>query len=144
MLKIFSRSRYRYLHLSCHGDEESIDTTLDEIKFKELGKILKPHLKKRRLFVSSCEVVNDQFAKAVMPASGCYSIAGTSEEVNFDQAAALWVSFYYLVFKEEEAAMRKGREIKLALKELARLYDVSIAYYGNSSRASAGYRTRSF
>ena len=83
VLKIFSRSRYRYLHLSCHGDEESIDTTLDEIKFKELGKILKPHLKKRRLFVSSCEVVNEKFAKAVMRASGCLSVAGTSDEVDF-------------------------------------------------------------
>ena len=144
VLKIFSRSRYRYLHLSCHGDEESIDTTLDEIKFKELGEILKPHLKKRRLFVSSCEVVNDQFAKAVMPASGCLSIAGTYDEVDFDQAAALWVSFYYLVFKESEATILKGRKVRSALEELARLFDAPIAYYGKSRRARAGYRVRHF
>ena len=140
VLKIFSRSRYRYLHLSCHGDEESIGTTLDEIKFKELGKILKPHLKKRRLFVSSCEVVNDQFAKAVMRASGCLSIAGTSDEVDFDQAAALWVSFYYLAFKDPEATILKGREVRSVLEELARLFDVPIAYYGKSGRARVGYR----
>lgn len=144
VLKIFSRSRYRYLHLSCHGSDESIYTTLDEIKFKGLGKILKPHLRKRRLFVSSCEVVNDQFVKAVMPSSGCYSIAGTSEKVRFDKAAALWVSFYYLAFQEPEKTTLQGRDVRSALEELARLFDVPITYCGKSRRTTAGYRIKSF
>ena len=31
----FHKSQYRYLHISCHGSEESISTTLDEIPFAE-------------------------------------------------------------------------------------------------------------
>ena len=59
VLNRFGKSRYRYLHLSCHGDEETISTTLDEgIEFHDLSTTLNKYLKSRRLFVSSCDVVN--------------------------------------------------------------------------------------
>ena len=93
VLDLFERSQYRYLHLSCHGDDESIATTLDdEIGFRELSEIMNPHLKRRRLFVSSCDVVNDQLAKTLMP-SGCLSITGPTQKVGFAEAAILWTSF---------------------------------------------------
>ena len=76
VLNRFGKSQYRFLHLSCHGDEESISTTLDkDIEFYDLSTILNPHLRSRRLFISSCDVVNDQLAQTVMP-SGCISVAG--------------------------------------------------------------------
>ena len=56
LMHLFQATRYRYLHLSCHGDADSIKTTLDIIDFKELGTILNPYMHRRRLFVSSCEV----------------------------------------------------------------------------------------
>src|ERR1700722_3376080 len=44
--RMFSSSRYRYLHLSCHGDAggNAMHTTLDRIPFAESSSILKPHL----------------------------------------------------------------------------------------------------
>lgn len=44
VLSIFEDSEYRYLHLSCHGSSNSMETTLDSISFKELGSILAPCL----------------------------------------------------------------------------------------------------
>lgn len=95
---IFDASRYRYLHLSCHGSPQSMATTLDTIPFEQLGGILQPHLHNKRLFLSACEMVNEELAKAIIPDSGCYSIIGPSESVKFSDAAILWASFYHLIF----------------------------------------------
>src|SRR5438270_10257466 len=50
----FSRSRYRYLHLSYHGNETQFWTTLDAIDWRELVQVLAPIKGRRRLFISSC------------------------------------------------------------------------------------------
>ena len=63
VLGMFKRSNYRYLHLSCHGNSKSIATTLDNIEFEDLGKLLNRFLKGRRVFMSSCETVNDRASK---------------------------------------------------------------------------------
>ena len=138
----FGKSKYRYLHLSCHGNDESIWTTLDNIEFDELGKILRPHLLGRRLFLSSCEVVNERLAEAVMPKSGCNSIIGPTENVDFDRAAVMWASFYYLAFEEDTRKMDRDAIIPI-LNKVARLFDIPIAYYGRHS-GSSGYRREMF
>jgi hypothetical protein len=46
VLREFSLSRYRYLHLSCHGDDSSMSTTLDTVPFSEFGPLVAPHLQK--------------------------------------------------------------------------------------------------
>ena len=141
-LILFKKSKYRYLHLSCHGGTKSISTTLDCIKFQELGEILKPLFKKRRLFISSCLVVNDQLADAVMP-SMCLSIMGPTEEVLFDKAERFWSSFYRLAFKLDDKRMRP-RVIKPLANELAQRVGVSIAYYARRSSSRRGYRRTRF
>src|ERR1700688_2947072 len=52
LLEQFASSSYRYLHLSCHGNDGSMFTTLDPIQFSELGRLIRTYLRKRRLFVS--------------------------------------------------------------------------------------------
>jgi hypothetical protein len=42
MALLFAKSRFRYLHISCHGNTEEMVMTFDRIKFSELGKILRP------------------------------------------------------------------------------------------------------
>lgn len=137
-LRLFEKSDYRYLHLSCHGNDESICTTLDQVSFPELGALLNPYLEERRLFMSSCETVNDQLARAVMQGSGCFSVSGPTEEVDFDKAAILWASFYHLAFKDNEKRW-KGKVVRNNLKRLARLFGVSVAYCGRDSSLSEGY-----
>src|ERR1700683_5396197 len=90
LLKQFASSSYRYLHLACHGDTDTMYTTLDPIPFSEFGPLVRPYLRKRRLFVSDCYATNQALADNVMPDSGCYSILGLDEDIYFSEAAVLW------------------------------------------------------
>lgn len=119
VLGIFQKSGYRYLHISCHGGENSIWTTLDEITYDELGLILKDKLEKKRLFLSACSVVNKDLAKEIIPRTKCYSIIGPARDIGFNDAAIMWASFYHLMFKENSTSMiREG-----LLKNLQKVVD---------------------
>jgi hypothetical protein len=141
--KRFGQSTYRYLHLSCHGNESSMATTLDSIDFSELGSILRPHLEKRRLFVSACEMVNESLAEAVIPKSGCYSIIGPNESVAFSDAAIFWPSFYHLMFRHNTDAMKRADLLK-HLSSVSQLYDLRISYFSSSRSSRAGYKAKYF
>lgn len=119
VLDIFQKSGYRYLHISCHGGENSIWTTLDEITYDELGLTLKNKLEKKRLFLSACSVVNKDMAKTIIPQTKCYSIIGPARDIGFNDAAIMWAAFYHLMFKENSTSMiREG-----LLKNLQKVVD---------------------
>ncbi len=103
----FYDSDYRYLHISCHGgaNGDSIWTTMDEIKFDELALILEGNLYRKRLFLSSCSVVNQKLAKTVIPKTECFSIIGPKKDIEFRDAAIMWASFYHLMFKKNKKNM---------------------------------------
>jgi len=139
LLKLFNRSNYRYLHLSCHGDRESISTTLDRIPFSELAKLVRPYLREKRLFISACSAVNDDLAKIVIPSSKCFSIIGPAEDILFSDAAIIWASFYHLVFREDPKKMIRV-DILSILKNVANTFGVSINYFSISKRSKEGYK----
>ena len=126
IMRHFQSSKYRYLHLSCHGDKKSIDTTLNEIYFEELAEIMNPYLDRRRLFVSSCEVVNEDLAEAIIKRSGCLSVAGPTEKISFADAETLWKSFYKTAFDQRPKRMI-SKEIRLILEDLANLFSIPLA-----------------
>jgi len=127
----FDESKYRYLHISCHGSPNSMETTLDSVPFKELGTILSPCLDKKRVFISACEMVNKKLANALIDNSNCYSVIGPSEPVEFSDATIFWASFYHLMFSKNESAMKRY-EIKNVLKNITKLFDVPVNYYSKS------------
>jgi len=139
----FGQSGYRYLHLSCHGNATSMATTLDSIEFSELGRILRPQLEKRRLFVSACEMVNEHLAEAVIPKSGCYSIIGPNESIAFSDAAIFWPSFYHLMFRHNADAMKRADLIK-HLKSVCELFGLRISYFSASRSSRTGYKVKHF
>ena len=109
VIKKFRDSKFRYLHLSCHGSETSMATTLDSIPFEKLGEILRPSLDGKRIFLSSCKMANEKLAASLIPQSGCYSVIGPSSSVGFSDAAVMSASFYHLIFRLNETAIkRKG------------------------------------
>ncbi|MBX7185990.1 MAG: hypothetical protein K1Y01_12675 [Vicinamibacteria bacterium] len=126
--KTFGASRYRYLHLSCHANKTLMATTLDRISFADLGDILRPHLGKRRVFLSACEMGTKELALALLKDSGCYSVIGPAEAVEFGDAALLWSSFYHLMFKRNHAAMQR-KWITAHLQDTANLFQVSMNYF---------------
>lgn len=138
LLNQFGSSSYRYLHLSCHGDSNTMFTTLDPIPFSEFGPMIKPYLRKRRLFISACSATNRALADNVMPGSGCYSILGPDEDIYFSDAAVLWASFYHVMFAADSTAM-KYKTIKAKAQEVANMYRVRLKLVGHDKEDAKNY-----
>jgi hypothetical protein len=141
VLDIFEDSEYRYLHISCHGNKDSLTTTLDPLPFPEFGNMVKPYLKHRRLFISACSSVNDYFASSIMPGSGCYSILGPQKDIRLSDAAILWASFYHVMFAADSEAMRHA-VIRTKAQELANIYRVPLTLVNHKQSHAKGYTLR--
>ena len=138
-IKLFGKSQYRYLHLSCHANPHAMYTTFDEVSFSELGAMLRPRIRNRRVFVSACEMANSRLAGELLPGTGCYSLIGPARDIRFDDAAAFWVSFYHLMFKLNPRTMR-NRELRDRIVELSSVFEQPIHYFGASRKAKRGFQ----
>jgi hypothetical protein len=138
VLQRFTASNYRYLHLLCHANHESLSTTLDTISFAEFANIICPHLKQRRLFVSACSIANDDLASVVMPRSGCYSILGPAQDIYFGDAAILWASLYHVMFAYDSNAMT-GSILRTKAQAVANMYQLRLNYFGRDTSKKRGY-----
>jgi hypothetical protein len=138
-IRAFGKSNYRYLHLSCHGDPEGLCTTnQEEIDFDELAEMLEPHMAGRRLFVSACKMVHSDLAKAVIPASGCYSVVGPTHNIAFTDSAVVWAAIYHLAFSEDSDRITRS-SLQSKLKDACELFDVSFAFFAKTSKLKRGY-----
>ena len=137
VVEIFEESNYRYLHISCHGGENSLCTTLDEIPYDELGEILKDSLFKKRLFLSACSAVNKKLAQSVIPKTKCYSIIGPDGDIAFSDATIMWASFYHLMFNENSQNMLSEGLVK-NLQKVVDTFGESLNYYSISK--SQGFK----
>lgn len=138
-LKHFKRSDYRYLHLSSHGEAEGMQlTSQEEIDFDELAVLLKPVLKNRRLFLSVCSMVHDDFAEEMITKTGCYSVAGPTSEIYFRDAAVFWIAAYHLIFKADKNRM-SNKTLKAVLGQVRDMFDLEIAYYSKSKKQARGF-----
>ena len=135
----FCTSQYRYLHLSCHGNEDVLATTLDVLPFGKVGPLLRPYLVNRRLFISACSAVNDELAAKIMRLGGCRSIVGPTGKVGFAQAAAFWIAFYERMFDHNPNAMAPTT-MEQVLSDLQTTFQLPISYINR--RRSAPYWTR--
>lgn len=136
--KIFRDSGYRYLHLSCHGNEEAISLTFGEATYKDFAGIFEKKLHNRRLFVSGCNLGNIQFAKEVFATNGgMYSITAPTKKVFFDQSISFWSTFYYMMHAWDSTMMKKKR-LNQVLTQLATLFELPLAhYYRDTAQAAA-------
>lgn len=132
MVTLFAKSGFRYLHISCHGNTTEMATTFDRISFPELGRILRPHLRGRRIFLSACEMTTKKLAdELLLHGSGCYSVIGPVEKVYFSDAALLWSSFYHLAFRTNDAVMKR-KWVLAHLRSTATLFGVRLNYFSTS------------
>lgn len=140
LLGEFEQSNYRYLHLSCHGNENGriLHTTLDPIPFAELGPMLSPFMQNRRLFLSACSMANKFLAKQLMPDSGCYSILGPVDEIYFRTAPLLWASLYYFMFTEDKKVM-KHSVLRGKAQDVADMFRVNLNYIRREPGQPLGY-----
>lgn len=141
VLEIFEKTEYRYLHLSCHGSENSIETTLDSINFTEFADIITPYLDYKRLFVSACSAAKKELANEVFPYCKCYSLIGFDEEIYFHDAAITWASFYHLILKNDKM---KFDNISVRIEQLSELYNVPINFFQASKTRKQKYQLKQF
>ena len=124
----FYRTRNRYLHISCHGNQRNVSLTLDTMGFRDFCDLIKPYVRHRRVFFSACEVVNRSLASAMLPKSGCYSLIGPRKTIEFNDAVLMWASFYHLMFRDDFDAM-KGGKIRWALRRIRAAFGIQFDYY---------------
>lgn len=135
---VFAKSNYRYLHISMHGNKDGVATSLDWIPNGELADILRPALKQKRVFFSTCKVPSKSLAKMLFKEPSPYSLIGPTEAINFANSASFWCAFYTLMFELNEAAM-KHADISNILKMLQPIAGVPIAYFRRDTNKN-GYR----
>ena len=139
MINLFDESECRYLHISCHADSRSMATTFDEVRYADLGNMLRPCLSNRRVFVSACQMASKSLAMELWPDSGCNSLIGPKKSIAFDNAAAFWVSFYHLMFKANDLKMTRAN-LQRRITELSALYNEPINYFAASRQCKQGFK----
>ena len=136
--KIFRDSGYRYLHLSCHGNEEIIQYTFGHSNYKEFSQIFDKKLHNRRLFISGCNLGNMELAKQIFSTNGgMYSVTAPTKKVFFDQSVSFWSAFYYMMHAWDSSAMKKKR-LNQVLTQLSTLFEMPLAhYYRDTAKGAA-------
>ena len=137
----FEASQYRYLHLSCHGNESAFGFYFGSMTFEHFVGLIHDKLANTRVFISACEAVNHRLADLLIPSSRCYSLIGPYEPINFNDAAIIWASYYYLAFKNDQKVMDRRFIIRTFLV-LTKLYQIKLNYYSISR--SKGSKLRKF
>ena len=135
----FESSEFRYLHLSCHANESQIGFTFENLFFSEIEEIIGDYINNKRIFISACKASNFEFAQTLIPKTGCTSLIGSPDKIDFDKSSVFWSSFYHLM--NEKDSNRMGQpEIKKVLQSLVDIHDIPINYYsfirGNSEELS--------
>ncbi|MEH6988357.1 hypothetical protein [Cytobacillus firmus] len=126
MVEKFEESDYKYLHLSCHGNEEEVVTTLDEhIPYKELSDMFEYSGGNTRVFLSSCSALNGNFAESGLYESKFLSITGPLNDINFSDSVVFWTSFYHLMFRSGSKKM-DNIHFRTVLEQLSDTFDQEI------------------
>jgi hypothetical protein len=124
----FGQSSHRYLHISCHGNVGQFFLTTACIAAADFAKLLRPHAKKRRVFLSTCLATDSQFASALLTGSECRSVLGPVGEIDVDDAAIFWTSFYHIMFKKTPSAMTHA-DIEAAVTTCATLIGKKFRFF---------------
>lgn len=141
---IFRKIGYRYIYLSCHGNENGICTTFDEIKFEDFASIFNKKLEHRRLFVSGCSVGQLKFAKCLFNTNGgMYSLTAPLKDVHFTQTLPFWTSFYYLMESIDSQSM-KGSAIYPSLQLCANMFDIDMIHFFKSTHEKGAIVSKKF
>ncbi len=142
VIKIFKASTHRYLHISCHGNDDLIGLALENLRFTRFGDIVAPSLKGRRLFLSACKAVNRNLANQVL-GEGCFSIVGPKGSVRFSDAAIMWASFYHMLFRSLEKENKTGikqSDIEHLLGEVVDTFEHPMRFYYPNQNHTQFYR----
>lgn len=128
VMEEFEASNFQFLHLACHGNAQALCLTLEDVSYEDFAEIAGESLWHRRLFLSACQVARLELAQRLIPKHHAYSVIGTPNDINYDQAAIIWSTFYHLMYENDKMQMFQ-RDLLPLLKEVSRLFKVSLNYF---------------
>lgn len=127
-LKIFQKSQYRYLHISCHANEAGIEINGTFISNSDFQILTKGILTNKRLFLSACKGANRDLASRIVLKNRAYSLIGMPIKLRFDKSVLFWSSFYHLINEIDSNKMRRNDIIEI-VKKCVNLFNVPVNYY---------------
>lgn len=127
-LQDFNKSKFRYLHISCHADERGLEINGDEITNVEFQQMTAKYLNDKRLFLSACKGANRQLASLIVSKNNAYSLVGIPINLDFDKSALFWPSFYHLINEVDTKKMKRLQIIDI-IKKLVDLFNVPVNFY---------------
>jgi len=128
VIEKFRESDFGFLHIACHGNEEALSLSFEDIGFEELEYIIGKHLKYRRLFLSACRLARFELAKFFIPKNHAYSVIGTPDDIDYDKAAIFWSSFYYLMYKNDRDQMYQIN-ILPTIEVITKTFNLKLNYF---------------
>lgn len=125
-LNEFSKSDYKYLFISAHGDEENIELINDSFNAYDLAD-LKINLTNRRIFMSTCKGGSFMLAKYFIK-KGAYSVIGSPDDLDQIVATGMWTTMA-LVFERLNKGLLNFKELNTTLILMTKIYRINLAYY---------------
>jgi hypothetical protein len=122
----FENSRYKYLLISSHGDEENLQLTEEYVNVDDFEDF-KIKFTERRIFMSTCYGGSLLFAKYFIR-NGAYSVVGTPDKLDQIVAIGLWPTML-IVFERLNNTILKFSEINRTMKLMAEVYLINLHYY---------------
>jgi hypothetical protein len=122
----YSKSEYKYLFISAHGDEENV--TLISYSFNAYDlEDLEIDLKNRRVFMSTCKGGSFLLAKYFIK-KGALSVIGTPDNLTQIVATGIWVTMA-LVFERLSKGVLNFVELDKTLKIMTKVYEIKLSYF---------------
>jgi hypothetical protein len=138
-LNDFNKSKFRYLHVSCHADETGFELNGDDLTNAEFEQLTKTLLKDKRIFLSACKGANRDIATRMVVNNKAYSLIGVPVDLDFDKSALFWPSFYHLLNEIDSNKMKRDQIVDV-LKKLVNLFNIPVNYYSRIRESNKNMR----
>jgi len=139
-LKAFAKSKFRYLHFSCHGNATSVGLTLGELGVTDLAMELSKVAAGRRVFLSTCLVTRNALARELFDrCPECLSLVGPAAKIGFSDAIVFWASFYHLMLRQDRNSMKQRLPIRKALEKVSAIFGEKMNAFLQDKDAEHGF-----
>ena len=122
----FSKSNYKNLFISSHGDEENIILLEENFNAYDLSELY-IDLSKRRIFMSTCNGGSFLLAKYFIK-KNAYSVVGSPEILPQITAVGLWTTMI-IIFERLHKESSDFKKINKSLLLLSKIYNINISYF---------------
>lgn len=96
------------------------------ISFSQLDDMFSEYGRNKRVFFSSCSVMNNDKIISEMSETQFLSITGPLTDISFQEGAIFWASFYHLMFTSDETGMN-NEHLRDTLQKLSTTFDVKVS-----------------